>query len=58
MSDMNCWFLTISVPLNWVTFGMSLLMEVSKFQRISLLHKGKLRTDGGWNIEDGKDENT
>jgi hypothetical protein len=37
----------LCVPSNLVPFGMSVLREVSQLKRISVLLKGKLRTDLG-----------
>ena len=58
MSDPNIWFLTLCVLSNWVPFGMSVLREVSQLQRISVLLKGKLRTDSSWAVEDETGDNT
>jgi len=48
----------VCVPSNWVPFGMSLLRELSQFQRFSLLLKGKLRIDRRWDVEDRTGDNT
>jgi hypothetical protein len=42
--DLNARLLVMCVPLNWVSFGMSLLRELSQCQSRSGLLKGNLRS--------------
>jgi hypothetical protein len=48
MIDLNSWFLTVCVPSNSMSFGVSLLREVLQFQSFSVLIKGNcVLTVGG-----------